>query len=150
MGHRALCCQRTSTGETPTCLGYSSWSSRISLWSCSSLPGTVREALMLAGSLTFRQLGGGYLLTLENAGEVQSCIKKAWEISTGNILWWKVESSNLHLTFSEVYHQYLQSSKGQQHFLLCMGKTANSLGFGNVRHTEMPKKKFSDENFSSI
>lgn len=31
---------------------------------------------MLAVSLNFRQLEGDYLFTLENAGEVQSCIKK--------------------------------------------------------------------------
>lgn len=145
MWHRALRCQRTSTGETPTCLGYSSRDSWISFWSYSSLPGTVREALMLAGSLTFRHLGGDYLFTLENAGEIQSCIKKSWEISVGNVLWWKVESSNLHLTSSEVHHQYLQSSKGQHHSVLCTGKRANSLGFGNVRHTEMFNKKFSNE-----
>lgn len=142
MGHRAPCCQRTSTGETPTCLWYSPSGSWISLWSYSSLPGTVREALMLAGSHTFRQLGEGYLVTLENTGVLY---KKPWEISTGSVLWWKLESSNLHLTFSEVHHQYLQSSKGQQRSVLCTGKRANSLGFGNVRHTEMFKKKFSNE-----
>lgn len=30
---------------------------------------------MFAGFLTFKQLGGDYLFTLENAGEIQSCIK---------------------------------------------------------------------------
>lgn len=63
----------------------------------------------------------------------------------GNVLWWEVESSNLHLIFSEVHHQYLQSSKSQHHPVLCTGKTANSLGFGNVRCTGMFKKKFSNE-----
>lgn len=63
----------------------------------------------------------------------------------GNVSWWKLESSNLHLTFSEVHHQHLQSRKGQHHSVLYTGKRANSLGFGNVRHTEMFKEKFSNE-----
>lgn len=61
----------------------------ISFWSYSSLPGTIREALMLDGSLTFRQLGGNYLFTLENAGEIQACIKKLEKSPWGAFHGWK-------------------------------------------------------------
>lgn len=63
----------------------------------------------------------------------------------GKVLWWEVESNSLHLTCFEVHHQYLQSSKGQHQSVLCTGKRANSLGFGNMRHTETFKKKLSIE-----
>lgn len=137
---KSCCCQRTSIGESPTCLGYLPKGAKISVWRYPALSRTVREILMLGWVSRFYTA-----VTRSGMQEASFEYKKIEDSSYAEFCCGKQTIIVLTWLFFEVHHQYLQSSKGQHRSVLCTGKRANWPGFGNVWYTEMFKKTFSDE-----